>query len=381
MEAGVASATRSAIYRADVVGSLLRPPWLIQARQALRARTLPLEKYQAIEDRAVAEAIAIQEQAGVDVLTDGEMRRDIFFDLFVNGMTGFSRAIAYTVRFRGKQAEDAMEVQVPFAVTDKVQARSSPALAEFLAVKDRTTRPVKVTLPSPMLIGGFWSAEHSRDAYPDPFELFAEAAQVVRRWVRELFDAGCRYVQIDAPEFNEVYADARVRADYEARGIDPERFKAEGAELLGYVAGVSRPAGALLGLHVCKGNGTRSWIAEGGYEDICRDVFKRADGFDVFHLEFDDERSGSFEPLRHLPDDKVATLGLISTKWETLEDPDVLRRRIAEAAAFHPEQRLALATQCGFASASETAEQRRITPATQAAKLKLVADVAHSIWS
>lgn len=381
MEAGVASATRSAIYRADVVGSLLRPPWLIQARQELRAGTLPLEKYEAIEDRAVAEGIAIQEQAGVDVVTDGEMRRDIFFDLFVNGMTGFSRATAYTVRFRGKQAEDAMEVQVPFAVTDKVQARSSPALAEFLAVKDQTKRPVKVTLPSPMLIGGFWSAEHSRDAYPDPFALFAEAAQVVQRWVRELFDAGCRYIQIDAPEFNEVYADARVRADYEARGIDPKRFKAEGAELLGQVAGVSRPAGALLGLHVCKGNGTRSWIAEGGYEDICRDVFKRAVGFDVFHLEFDDERSGSFEPLRHLPDDKVATLGLISTKWETLEDPDLLRRRIAEAAAFHPEQHLALATQCGFASASETAEQRKITPETQAAKLRLVADVAHSIWS
>ena len=138
-----------------------------------------------------------------------------------------------------------MEVQVPFAVTDKVQARSSPALAEFLAVKDQTKRPVKVTLPSPMLIGGFWSAEHSRDAYPDPFALFAEAAQVVQRWVRELFDAGCRYIQIDAPEFNEVYADARVRADYEARGIDPKRFKAEGAELLGQVAGVSRPAGAL----------------------------------------------------------------------------------------------------------------------------------------
>jgi methionine synthase II (cobalamin-independent) len=381
MEAGVASATRSAIYRADVVGSLLRPPWLIQARQELRAGTLALKAYREIEDRAVAEALAIQEQAGVDVVTDGEMRRDIFFGLFVNGMTGFSRSVAYTVRFRGKRAEDAMEVQVPFTVTDKVQARSSPALEEFLAVKDQTKRPVKVTVPSPMLIGGFWSTEHSRDAYPDPFVLFAEAAEVVRRWVRELFDAGCRYVQIDAPEFNEVYADAGVRADYEARGIDPERFKVEGAELLGYVACVARPPGALLGLHVCKGNGTQSWIAEGGYEDICREVFRRADSFDVFHLEFDDERSGSFEPLRHLPDDKIATLGLISTKWEALEDSAILRCRIAEAAAFHPEQHLALATQCGFASASETAEQRKITPETQAAKLKLVADVAHSIWS
>lgn len=157
MEAGVASATESAIYRTDVVGSLLRPPWLVQARQELRAGALPLEAYKEIEDRAVAEAIAIQEQAGVDVVTDGEMRRDIFFDVFVSGMTGFSRAVAHTVRFRGKQAEDAMAVQVPFTVTDKIAARSSPALEQFLAVKDKTERPVKVTLPSPMLIGGFWS--------------------------------------------------------------------------------------------------------------------------------------------------------------------------------------------------------------------------------
>jgi 5-methyltetrahydropteroyltriglutamate--homocysteine methyltransferase len=232
-----------------------------------------------------------------------------------------------------------------------------------------------------MLIEGFWSPGHSAAAYPDPFALFAEAAAVVHRWVGELFDAGCRYVQIDAPEFNEVYADARVRAEYERRGIDPARFKAEGADLLNYVASASRPRGTQLGLHVCKGNGTRSWIAEGGYEDICREVFKRADGFDVFHLEFDDERSGSFEPLRHLPDEKVAVLGLVSTKWQALEEPALLRRRVQQAAAFHPQQRLALATQCGFASASETAAQRKITPEIQAAKLRQVADVAHSIWS
>jgi 5-methyltetrahydropteroyltriglutamate--homocysteine methyltransferase len=380
MDAGAGQTIEVGIHRADVVGSMLRPPWLIEAREELRAGTLARDAYTEIEDRAVDEAISIQQQAGVDVVTDGEMRRDIFFDLFVNGMSGFSRAVAYTVRFRGKRPADAMEVQVPFAVTDEVRLRSSPALDEFLAARDRTEKPLKVTLPSPMLVGGFWSPDHSRAAYPDPFALFAEAAEVVHRWAGELFDAGCRYVQIDAPEFNEVYADARVRADYESRGIDPARFKAEGAQLLNHVAGVSRPPGALLGLHVCKGNGTQSWIAEGGYEEICREVFKEADGFDVFHLEFDDERSGSFEPLRHLPEDKVAVLGLVSTKWQALEEPELLRRRVDEAAAFHPLERLALATQCGFASASETAEQRKITPKTQAAKLRLVADVAHSIW-
>jgi 5-methyltetrahydropteroyltriglutamate--homocysteine methyltransferase len=373
MEAGTRSSAEARIYRADVVGSMLRPAWLLDARQRLRAGTMAPGAYKEIEDRAVTEAISIQERAGVDVVTDGEMRRDIFFDLFANGMSGFSRAVGHTVRFRGKRPQDAMEVQVPFAVTDRIRPGSSPALKEFLAARDRTGRPLKVTLPSPMLIGGFWSPEQSGAAYPDPFALFAESAEAVRGWAGELFDAGCRYVQIDAPEFNEVYADARV--------LDPARFKAEGAELLNYVAGVSLPPGTRLGLHVCKGNGTQSWIAEGGYEDICREVFRRADDFDVFHLEFDDERSGSFEPLRHLPDDKVAVLGLVSTKWQALEEPDLLRNRIQQAAAFHPRRRLALATQCGFASASETAEQRKITPEIQAAKLRLVADVAHSVWN
>jgi methionine synthase II (cobalamin-independent) len=381
MTADAGSPADATVYRADVVGSMLRPDWLVEARQRFRAGTLAPEAYRETEDRAVAEAISIQEQAGVDVVTDGEMRRDIFFDLFVSGLAGLSPVKGHTVRFQGKRPQDAMEVEVPFAVTGKISARSSPALEQFLAARDLTGHPLKVTLPSPMLIGGFWSPEHSPGAYADPFTLYAEAAAVVHRWVGELFAAGCRYVQIDAPEFNEVYADARVRAEHASRGIDPGRFKAEGAELLNFVASASRPRGARLGLHVCKGNGTQSWIAEGGYEDICREVFRRADGYDIFHLEFDDERSGSFEPLRHLPDDKVAVLGLVSTKWEALEEPAVLRDRIAQAAAFHPLQRLALAPQCGFASASETAGQRKITPETQAAKLRRVAEVARSVWN
>ena len=177
-----------------------------------------------------------------------------------------------------------------------------------------------------------------------------------------------------------MFADPEVRAEYAERGIDPEEFKSQGAEILGYVASVPRPKDAILALHVCKGNGTQSFIAKGGYEDICREVFQRADAFDVFLMEFDDERSGSFEPLRYLPDEKVAVLGLVSTKWVALEDAAMLRKRIEEASRFHPKDLLALSPQCGFASASETAEQRMITEETQSAKLKLVADVARSVW-
>lgn len=369
------------IYRADVIGSMLRPPWLVEARGDFRAGKLGAEEYKAVEDRAVDEALRIQETAGVDVVSDGEMRRDIFFDLFINGMEGFSQQQAWTVQFHSKDDDVAMEVPIPFTVTDRIKRRSSPALDEFLASKDRTEKPLKMTLPSPTLVCAFWSKEGSKDAYSDPFELFADAADALHDWAGELFEAGCPYVQIDAPEFNQVFADQRIRDEYTERGIDVERFKVEGAELLGRVAQVRRPADSVLGLHVCKGNGTQSWLAEGGYEDICREVFQRADGFDVFLMEYDDDRSGSFEPLRHLPDDKVAVLGVVSSKWQTLEDPEVLRGRIDQAAQFHPKDRLALTTQCGFASAAETAEERLMTDEVQSAKLKLVADVAHAVWN
>ena len=374
-------ATRTTtIYRADVVGSMLRPRELVEARRAMREGRLGGEEYRAVEDAAVDAALRIQEQAGVDVATDGEMRRDIFFDFFVSGTEGLTPGQSWTVHFRDAGGNDAMEVPIPFVVTDRLRARTSPGLAEYLYARERTHLPVKVTLPSPTLVTAFWHREGSADAYPDPFDLIADATEIVKAWIVELADAGCPFIQIDAPELNEVYADERIRAEYTERGISPERFMAEGAEYLQAVTKVDLPEGTTLGVHVCKGNGTQSFIAEGGYEDIARDVFRRADGFDVFHLEFDDERSGSFEPLRHLPDDKIAALGLVSTKWTALEDQETLRRRIEEASAFHPLERLAIGTQCGFASAAEMAEQRKITEQTQADKLRLVADTARAVW-
>jgi len=369
------------IYRADVVGSMLRPRELVDARRALREGRLGPEEYRSVEDAAVDAALRIQEEAGVDVVTDGEMRRDIFFDFFVSGTEGMTPGESWTVHFRDAGGNAAMEVPIPFVVTDRLRPRSSPGLAEFLYARERTALPVKVTLPSPTLVTAFWHREGSADAYPDPFGLIADATEIVKAWIAELAEAGCPYIQIDAPELNEVYADERIRAEYTERGIPPERFMAEGAEYLQAVTNVDLPEGTTLGVHVCKGNGTQSFIAEGGYEDIARDVFRRVVGFDVFHMEFDDERSGSFEPLRHLPDDKVAVLGLVSTKWTALEDPEMLRRRIEQAAAFHPLDQLAVGTQCGFASAAEIAEQRKITEQTQAEKLRLVAETARAVWA
>jgi 5-methyltetrahydropteroyltriglutamate--homocysteine methyltransferase len=368
------------IYRADVVGSMLRPPELIEARAGFREGALPEEVLRAAEDAAVDDALRIQEDAGVDVVTDGEMRRDVFFDFFVSGADGLEPAEGWVVRFRGEDEEPAMEVHIPFVARQRLRQRTSPGLAEFRYARERTDLPVKVALPSPGLVSVFWTKEGSGDVYPDVLDLVADATAIVKAWVVELADAGCPYIQIDAPELNQLYADARVRAEYAERGIDVDRFLTETTEHVGEIAGLDLPASTTLSLHVCKGNGTQAHIASGGYEDLTREVVARAPGFDAFHLEFDDARSGGFEPLRHLPDDKIAALGLVSTKWTALEDVDLLKARLEEAAAFHPLEHLAIGTQCGFASGAETAEQRAVTTQSQADKLALVARTARAVW-
>jgi 5-methyltetrahydropteroyltriglutamate--homocysteine methyltransferase len=356
---------------------MLRPSWLIDARTALRAGELDAGEYRQIEDRAVDEALRVQEAAGLDVATDGEIRRDIFFDTLVQGLDGLSNEPSFVADFHNDQGEVVQQITIPFTVTEKVKRRSSPALEEFLASKDRTTLPLKVTIPSPTMMHAYWNTERTSAAYTDPFEMFADAAEVIRGWAQELFDAGCRYVQVDAPEFAESTFVAPEAL--QARGIDPRRFLVEGSEMLASIGDLSRDPDTILGVHVCKGNGLQS-RDEGSYDRVCGEIFPRLTNFDRFHLEYDDERSGSFEPLRNLPEDKVAVLGLVSTKYATLEDPQVLRQRIDDAARFHPKDQLGIAPQCGFASASETAEERKITTETQAAKLKLVADVARDVW-
>jgi methionine synthase II (cobalamin-independent) len=364
--------------RAEVVGSLLRPPELAEARAAFRAGTLSREELRQAEDAAVDDAIRLQEQAGVDVVTDGEMRRSIFFDFFVSGLEGLSPLPGLTVKFHGTRPEDAMEVTIPFSVTGRIAARGCPGVDELRYARERTRLPVKVTLPSPLMILGFWN-EHSRAAYPDPFELAADAADAVRGWMRELAEAGCEYIQIDAPELAEAFADERVRAEYDERGIPSAELLRFGTDLVCSLGDVELP-GCRLAMHLCKGNGTQSWIAEGGYEALAEQVFARATGFDAFLVEYDDERSGSFEPLSRLPDDTRVVLGLVSTKWAEIEGTDALAARIEEAARYHPKDELGVSTQCGFASAAETAAERRITPEIQEAKLRAVGDVARRVW-
>jgi 5-methyltetrahydropteroyltriglutamate--homocysteine methyltransferase len=219
-----------------------------------------------------------------------------------------------------------------------------------------------------------WSPQYSRDAYPDPFELFSDAAQIVRREAEELAALGCEYIQIDAPELGMLCDPERRRQDFADAGIDPDRVLSDGIDLLNSVAMVP---GVTFGLHLCRGNNRGYYVGEGGYEAVARQVFGRARNFALLLLEYDDWRSGSFEPLREMPPDRGVVLGLISTKRAELESAQSVMARIEEAARYYPREQLALSTQCGFGTVWEG---NPVTEATEAAKLRLVANIAHQVW-
>jgi 5-methyltetrahydropteroyltriglutamate--homocysteine methyltransferase len=372
------------VHHADVIGSMLRPHYLAEARSALDAagdgdRSAAQAALREAEDRAVDEALAIQEGVALEVVTDGEMRRRTFFDFFFSGMTGMKPLPGRSMTFRRPDG-GTIEIPVPFTMTDRVGASSCPGVEEFAYASAKTDREIKVTLPSPGLMWPFWN-DQSRDAYPDVFDLMADVRDVVADWMRELADAGCTNMQLDAPELATAFADEAFREGHlRARGIDPDRFLDVGTEVVGSLGALELP-GVTKTMHVCKGNEPEAFLGFGSYDAFAEKVFKEADGFDIYHLEYDDEHSGDFSPLKKLPDDKVAVIGLVSTRWAALEDKDELKRRIDEAARFHPKEQLGIATQCGFASAAQTAEDRLFTYETQTEKLQLVVDVAREVWN
>ncbi len=369
----------SVSYRAEVIGSLLRPDYLKEARKRWEAGTLTTPEFKRLEDRAVDEMIALQERCGVDVVTDGEMRRTHFIAPLTDVISGVQPIPAFTRVWRrphekGQKAEET-EIQVQYAVVDRIRRTRSLTNEEFSYARGRARKPLKVTLPSPLMMTLRWSPEYSRDAYPDPFTLFADAAGIVRQEAQELAALGCDYVQIDAPELGMLCDPERRRRDFAERGMDPARLLTEGIDIINSVATVP---GMTFALHLCRGNNQGYYVGEGGYESIAQQVFARARNFAALLLEYDDWRSGSFEPLREVPDDKRVVLGLVSTKRVDLESPDALVRRIEEASRYFPRERLALSTQCGFGTVWEG---NPIPAATQEAKLRLVAEVAHRVWS
>ncbi len=363
--------------RSDVVGSLLRPPELLAAREAYAAGRLSAAAFKAVEDAAVDQAIALQVEAGLDVVTDGEMRRLSFQSQLaeaVDGLGDWDIDAFLWGEWRSDELGERHIERPSMGVTGKLTRRRFLSAEELTYARGRTDRVVKVTLPSPSLFANFWDPRGSLAAYADLDAFLADVADILRGEVDELVRLGATYIQLDAPHYP-LLVDPSYRAFYESRGWPAERWIARGVELDNEVIG-DHP-GVTFGMHLCRGNQMSRWLARGGYEQIARQVFGSVHVQRLL-LEYDDARSGGFEPLREVPDDVVVVLGLVTTKHGGLEPVDDLVRRVHEAAAFVPLERLALSPQCGFATSivgnDLTVEQQR-------AKLGVVAEAARLVWT
>ena len=360
------------IHHSDVIGSLLRPRYLTQARAAYESGQLAAPDFKRIEDRAVDQAIAMQEGVGLDVITDGELRRFSFLDQIVSELDGVEPIEGAPVHF--KNATEDWIWHNPFTVTGKIRQKRKLTIEEFAYNRARATTRVKITLPSPLLLYSAWSPELSTAAYKDAYELFADGAVIIKAEAEALAALGCTYIQIDSPDIGTL-VDPENRELRENLGMPTERTLTEGLDIFNSVADIP---GVTFGLHVCKGNNMSQWIGAGGYDFTAEAVFGRLTNFDVFLLEYDDERSGSFEPLAKAPDDKQVILGLVSSKTTTLESVKDLTARVHEAARYTGLERLGISTQCGFSSTLPGANLT--TEDVQERKLELVAEVAQLIW-
>ena len=358
--------------KSDVVGSLLRPSYLKDARSRLENGTMTAPEFKRVEDRAVDEAVAAQEAAGLDVVTDGEMRRYAFFGHLVDALDGFDKRAGWTITFRDDQGHRA-QLDRPVVVS-KLQWRRQMSVEEFTYLRGRTAKAVKVTLVSAQQASAYYDPEKSSGAYSTRDAYLADLVDFTRREIAELGRLGCEYVQIDAPQYAGLL-DETIREGYRQRGSDPDRMLDACIELDNAI--ISGHQGITFGIHICRGNHKSMFYASGGYDRIAEHVFRRAK-FDRFLLEYDDARSGTFEPLKFVPDDRTVVLGLVSSKTPRMESSEDLKARIAEAAKIVPLDRLALSPQCGFAS---THEGNALSAAEQQRKLELVASVAHEVWA
>ena len=358
------------VARAEVVGSLLRPEYLVDARRRFEAGELDAAGFKELEDRAVDEAIDLQTAAGIDVITDGEQRRYAFYGHLVDSLSGFDKLGGWAIPFRDEKGEQ-LVLKRP-VVVDKLRPLRNMAAEEFTYLRARTKRPVKVTMISAQQAAAYYDPEKSKGAYPTRDAYLADIVDLSRREVDELARLGCTYVQIDAPQYAALL-DPELREGYRKRGSDPEKLIDACIEMDNAI--IDGHPGVTFAMHICRGNNQSKFYAAGDYEPIAR-IFERTK-FDRFLLEYDDERSGGFEPLKHVPEDRVVVLGLITSKKPAMEAEDELKQRIAEASRYIPVERLALSPQCGFAS---TMEGNRLSLDDERRKLELVGKVARSVW-
>ncbi|HEY2647002.1 MAG TPA: hypothetical protein VGI34_08500 [Candidatus Acidoferrales bacterium] len=363
----------SKLYRAEHVGSLLRPRELLQARAAHAARDLPWEELRAAENRAILQVLEKQQALGLDVITDGEMRRGSWLTDMADAVDGF---VSERVPLEWKGPGGGVEGSTAHAAGGKLRKMRKMTGHEIPFLRKNARAPFKVTLPAP---SNFMLASYKPGItdkfYPTHADLLRDLVEIVRDEVLWLVSEGVQYIQFDAPYYSH-YLDPIQQAHMRDAGLDPEK-KLEDAIAGDNAAIRDVPRGGVtFALHVCRGNSRSRWYTEGGYDAIAEKLFGQLD-VDRFLLEYDSERSGGFEPLRLVPRGKDVVLGLITTKEPRMESQDEIRRRIDEAGKFVPLENLALSPQCGFAS---VAAGNLLSEDEQWKKLELVVDTARKVW-
>ena len=362
-------------FRADHVGSLLRPAELKRAREEFKRGTLPRAALTEVENASIRKAVALQEAAGLQSVTDGELRRAFWH---VDFLTGFDGIVAtqgqYALKFHGEGGAES-ETKSMMVVTGKVK-RSQPVMVDhFRFLKSSTKKTAKLCIPAPTYLhmrGG--RRVVNAEAYPDVEEFWSDITLAYRQEIAELAAAGLEYLQIDDVSFA-CLCDEGIRGQVKRDGEDPAKLPAKYASVITDLL-KDRPKTMAVTMHTCRGNHASMWMAEGGYDAVAEAVFQT--GVDGFFLEYDTARAGGFAPLRFVPKGKKVVLGLISTKTRVLEKKDTLKRRIDEAAKYIPLENLCLSPQCGFAS-SEVGNQ--LSEDDQKRKLELAVQVAHEVWS
>lgn len=364
---------------ADHVGSLLRPPDLLQAREDVGAGRITRRRFKTMEDRAVTQAIRLQEGVGLPVITDGELRRLSFQSQFAEAVDGLGAWDVDAFLWGEWHSDDAAlgDASLPrpkgLGVTAKLRRKRHLSAEEFVFLRASTSRIPKITLPSPSLWANFWSAERSRAAYPTLDSFLADVVDILREEVAELVRLGATYIQLDAPHYT-LLLDPATRAFYESQGWSLERYLDRGIDMDNAVIG-DHPE-ITFGFHLCRGNQAGRWLVAGGYDLIAEPIFRRIHAQRLL-LEYDDPRAGSFEPLRRVPEDKMVVLGLVSTKRPQLETVEELVTRLGEANRHMPLERLALSPQCGF---SNSVMANALAPADQERKLRLVVETTQRVW-
>jgi 5-methyltetrahydropteroyltriglutamate--homocysteine methyltransferase len=363
-------------FRADHVGSLLRPPALLRAREDFAAGRIDAAALRAAEDEAILAGVRMQEEVGLRGITDGEMRRGSWHMDFMYALGGVGKSdTTLEVQFHN-EAGDVTFAPTLHRVYGKVHLEDTIFGDDFTALKGMVQRGIpKLTIPSPSMIhyrGG--AAVIDRDVYPDLEEFWDDLTAAYREEIRRLWDLGCTYLQLDDTSLAYLN-DPSQRAEMAARGDDAEHLHERYIRNMN-AALAGRPDGMTVATHMCRGNFRSSWVASGGYDFVAEAMFNDL-AVDAFFMEWDDERSGGFEPLRFVPKDKLVVLGLVTTKRGALESKDELKRRIDEAAKHVPLDQLCLSPQCGFSS---TVDGNALDYEQQVAKLRLVVETAADVW-